>query len=983
VSLGAGDVLAGPIVRRVEPTLVSVWIALRKPVEVRLEVFAGLGPRRPADAVAPTSTPTPVAPPQQAGHTLMIGAGLHVAVIMFEPHVPLAWNAIYAYDVRLTPDDGGGEVGLGELGMLVDGEYTGWFGQPRALLALGYLPDHLPSFMLPAAQPRDLRIAHGSCRRDDGPGRDAMRIVDDLLRDHHADPSQRLQQLWLTGDQIYANSAAAELMEACTEVGHGLVAGAGPGGEQVALTDSESGTEYTYPLDGFHFPAGRRLMLMNRVGGFTAEGNTAHSIGFGEFAAVYLAAWHTNVWPDLLAKLQARAAAVIEFQAQQDEMERLGREVEAYTRAQGRPALSLGTVPNTPHRLYQAWRLTPSAARAIDANLTDTDVDKQWDDVDYDHRGTWTGFWSQADSNALLRPQCEPYKRLRPAPRPAASPDPALGFLSRSLTPSWWAGKETFSVERDEAPEDPPRALLGDKVRERLHHLKQFLDDVPRARRALANVATYMVFDDHEVCEDWNITAGWVTKVRSTALGRQVLRNGMAACAVFQGWGNDPRAYATAGSPQAAALAEIAATLVDASGRAHTAHPVAAENALDLRFANQPLTSAPPSDTARMRWNYRYDGPGFEILALDSRTERSYEPEADPEIGQPFTSAANAPLVTDESMDRQIPPTAAPGVGTDGVCIVIAAAPVFGFPPEESVLLPLKQFIDLKTPLAPGRWEDFRGATHFGRVTEDPEHWGMVPRTYERLLARLSSRRRVVFLSGDVHYACSHAMTYWRRDGASYATTRFVQFTSSGFRNDTSNAMLLSLELFQMLARAFAVPIERLGWHQVVGADPVSPPATGPITRFNGRLEYLLQHEPIVLPARALPPGTRQQRPPDWAYRREMLEDRRDDLDRLAGLLPPPLLPAADGIGVMAQSVAARVRWQAIHAPGRRWIPRSNMGVVTFHGPVDAPVARHSLYTFDLSDPLSPGRPYVVVDAPLAARPDEQAPAVPTEGATP
>ena len=570
MSLGAGDVLAGPIVRRVEPTLVSVWIALRKPAAVRLEVFAGLGPRRPADAVAPTSTPTPVAPPQQAGHTLMIGAGLHVAVIMFEPHVPLAWNAIYAYDVRLTPDDGGGEVGLGELGMLVDGEYTGWFGQPRALLALGYLPDHLPSFMLPAAQPRDLRIAHGSCRRDDGPGRDAMRIVDDLLRDHHADPSQRLQQLWLTGDQIYANSAAAELMEACTEVGHGLVAGAGPGGEQVALTDSESGTEYTYPLDGFHFPAGRRLMLMNRVGGFTAEGNTAHSIGFGEFAAVYLAAWHTNVWPDLLAKLQARAAAVIDFQAQQDEMERLGREVEAYTRAQGRPALSLGTVPNTPHRLYQAWRLTPSAARAIDANLTDTDVDKQWDDVDYDHRGTWTGFWSQADSNALLRPQCEPYKRLRPAPRPAASPDPALGFLSRSLTPSWWAGKETFSVERDEAPEDPPRALLGDKVRERLHHLKQFLDDVPRARRALANVATYMVFDDHEVCEDWNITAGWVTKVRSTALGRQVLRNGMAACAVFQGWGNDPRAYATAGSPQAAALAEIAATLVDASGRAHS-----------------------------------------------------------------------------------------------------------------------------------------------------------------------------------------------------------------------------------------------------------------------------------------------------------------------------------------------------------------------------------------------------------------------------
>jgi hypothetical protein len=36
--------------------------------------------------------------------------------------------------------------------------YPGWFGQSggQLTLALGYLPDHLPSFMLPAAQPRDL-----------------------------------------------------------------------------------------------------------------------------------------------------------------------------------------------------------------------------------------------------------------------------------------------------------------------------------------------------------------------------------------------------------------------------------------------------------------------------------------------------------------------------------------------------------------------------------------------------------------------------------------------------------------------------------------------------------------------------------------------------------------------------------------------------------------------------------------------------------
>ena len=106
------------------------------------------------------------------------------------------------------------------------------------------------------------------------------------------------------------------------------------------------------------------------------------------------------------------------------------------------------------------------------------------------------------------------------------------------------------------------------------------------------------------------------------------------------------------------------------------------------------------------------------------------------------------------------------------------------------------------------------------------------------------------------------------------------------------------------------------------------------------------------------------------------------DLDRLPGLLPPPLLPSTDGIGTMAQSAATRVRWQGEHAPGRRWIPRSNVGIVAFHGPPGSPVLRHSLYTFDLSDPQSPGRPYVVVDAPLVAEPSEAPPFV-SAGAPP
>lgn len=104
-------------------------------------------------------------------------------------------------------------------------------------------------------------------------------------------------------------------------------------------------------------------------------------------------------------------------------------------------------------------------------------------------------------------------------------------------------------------------------------------------------------------------------------------------------------------------------------------------NAADVSTSSSPTGRSPNHRSVRHRacaGNLRYDGPGLEVIALDSRTERSCEPEADPSIGQPFTSDANSPLLSDEAMDRQIPA----GVGTDGVSIVIAAAPVFGSLPR-------------------------------------------------------------------------------------------------------------------------------------------------------------------------------------------------------------------------------------------------------------------------------------------------------------
>jgi hypothetical protein len=66
---------------------------------------------------------------------------------------------------------------------------------------------------------------------------------------------------------------------------------------------------------------------------------------------------------------------------------------------------------------------------------------------------------------------------------------------------------------------------------------------LPAVRRAMANVPCYMMFDDHDVTDDWNLDSKWKSTVEASDAGRRVLANALAAYWLFQGWGNDPDAY--------------------------------------------------------------------------------------------------------------------------------------------------------------------------------------------------------------------------------------------------------------------------------------------------------------------------------------------------------------------------------------------------------------------------------------------------------
>ena len=79
---------AGPILRRVEPRLVTVWVALDRPCKLLLTVFPG-----PGQAAVATGAAT----------TLRLGEKLHIGVVVAEPTVPLNPGHNYRYDVGFQP----------------------------------------------------------------------------------------------------------------------------------------------------------------------------------------------------------------------------------------------------------------------------------------------------------------------------------------------------------------------------------------------------------------------------------------------------------------------------------------------------------------------------------------------------------------------------------------------------------------------------------------------------------------------------------------------------------------------------------------------------------------------------------------------------------------------------------------------------------------------------------------------------------------
>jgi phosphodiesterase/alkaline phosphatase D-like protein len=161
-------------------------------------------------------------------------------------------------------------------------------------------------------------------------------------------------------------------------------------------------------------------------------------------------------------------------------------------------------------------------------------------------------------------------------------------------TQGWLAARRDLS--------DPPGSQVADYEEYTHLYYESWLD--PEVRWLLSTVPSCMIFDDHDVIDDWNTSASWVEDMRTVSWWRERLLSGLMSYWVYQHLGN---------LPPAALAADPLYAVVRGSP----------DGTDELRaFAGRA-----EADAASVRWSYRRDFGRTRLLMVDSRAARVLDEE--------------------------------------------------------------------------------------------------------------------------------------------------------------------------------------------------------------------------------------------------------------------------------------------------------------------------------------------------------------------
>ncbi|UYG04897.1 alkaline phosphatase family protein [Halomonas sp. LR3S48] len=283
--------------------------------------------------------------------------------------------------------------------------------------------------------------------------------------------------------------------------------------------------------------------------------------------------------------------------------------------------------------------------------------------------------------------------------------------------------------------------------------IERFVEGLPACARLLAHLPTLMIFDDHDVTDDWNLTADWEQVAYGHPFSRRIIGNAMLAYLFCQGWGNDPD------------------RLADLTARG-------AELMEQARQREGWLLAEEQDDLLRQLrrfqgWEFRIPGSP-PLLVLDTRTRR-WRSERHP-------TRPSGLMDWEALIELQEAMLDAPSA------IIVSPAPMFGVKLIEAVQ---RLFVLAGKPLM-----------------VDAENW-MAHRGAANVMLNIFRHSRTpgnyVILSGDVHYSFTYDIQLRHRQEG----PRLWQVTSSGIKNAFPVSLL---DWFDRLNRWLYAPLSPLNW---------------------------------------------------------------------------------------------------------------------------------------------------------------------------
>lgn len=330
------------------------------------------------------------------------------------------------------------------------------------------------------------------------------------------------------------------------------------------------------------------------------------------------------------------------------------------------------------------------------------------------------------------------------------------------------ATRKRIAARRD--PDEPPGSQVADYEEYTWLYDESWRD--AEVRWLLSTVPSCMIFDDHDVIDDWNTSAAWVDDMRATDWWRERILSGLMSYWVYQHLGNL--------SPAALAADPLYAAVRDAS------------DATDLvrDFARRA-----DGEPASARWSYRRDFGRVRLLMVDSRAARVLK-----EDERSMLAPGEAAWVREQALD-------APG-SYDHLLVGTSLPWLLPHLVHDAEVWNAALCRGERGP----RWARFGEKV---RRAADLEHWAAFPESFADLTGLLAevgtgpqAPASVLVLSGDVHHAYV-AETRWPGDAPD---ARVLQLTCSPVHNSIPRSMRLGFRFgWSALARALGRRFRRHG----------------------------------------------------------------------------------------------------------------------------------------------------------------------------